>query len=119
MTKEKQLIIQQSDLTNNCPECYNQDLTLTFYQRHSYGKLYHRTTADVTHELRCNKCNSIIYPVKWTEDIERSFNYYQKTVSPARASIRFTALFFILILLLICLVGAGVYWYLQERPFLG
>jgi len=119
MTKEKQIAIQESELTNNCPECFNQDMTLTFYQRHSYGKLYHRITPEVTHELRCNKCNSIIYPVKWTDDIERSVEYYRKMVMPDRASIRFTTLFFVLVLLLICLVGAGVYIYLNGLPSFG
>ena len=114
MIKEKLIVIQEADLTNNCPECYNQDLTLTFYQKHTYGKLYHRTTGEITHEIRCNKCRSIIYPVNWTEDIERSFDYYKKMVTPDRISIRFTTLFYALLLLLISLVGAGIYLYLER-----
>jgi hypothetical protein len=113
MTKEKLVPIQESGLTNNCPECFNQDITLTFYQKHKYGRLYHSTTSEVSHELKCNKCNSVIYPVNWTEDIERSFDYYRKTVKPKRASIRFTTLFFALLLILICLAGAAVYIILQ------
>lgn len=111
--KEKRIAIQEAGLTNNCPECFNQDLTLTFYQKHSYTKLYHRTTPEVTHEIQCNKCHSIIYPVKWTEDIERSFDYYRKLVSPNRASIRFTTLFYALLLILISLVGAAAYFLIQ------
>lgn len=113
MTKEKMIVIQQAELTNNCPECFNQDLTLTFLQRHTFGRLFHRTTSEVSHELRCNKCNSLIYPVKWTDDIERSFEYYRKMVKPNRASIRFTTLFYALLLLLISLVGAIIYIYLE------
>ncbi len=116
MSKEKLISIQEAALTNNCPECFNQDLSLTFFQRHTYGRLFHRTTGDVSHEIRCNKCGSIIYPVKWTEDIERSFDYYRKMVKPEKASVRFSALFFILMLLFICLVGAGVYLYLEGIP---
>ena len=116
MSKDKLILIQQSELTNNCPECFNQDLTLSFYQKHSYGKLYHRTSSDVSHEIRCNKCNSIIYPVNWTDDIERSFSYYTKMVKPNKASLRFTTLFFVAMLLLICLIGAGVYIYLEGMP---
>lgn len=107
------IVIQQAELTNNCPECFNQDLTLTFLQRHTFGRLFHRTTSEVSHELRCNKCNSLIYPVKWTDDIERSFEYYRKMVKPNRASIRFTTLFYALLLLLISLVGAIIYIYLE------
>ncbi len=109
MAKEKLVTIKQAILTNNCPECYNQDLKLSFFQRHRYGKLYHRTTSDVTHQLVCNTCGSTIYPVKWTDDIERSFGYYQKMVVPEKGSLRFTTLFWILMLLLIAVVGAGIY----------
>ncbi len=113
MAKEKLVTIKQAILTNNCPECYNQDLKLSFFQRHRYGKLYHRTTSDVTHQLVCNTCGSTIYPVKWTDDIERSFGYYQKMVVPEKGSLRFTALFWILMLLLIAVVGAGVYFFIE------
>lgn len=109
MAKEKLITIKQANLTNNCPECFNQDLKLSFFQKHRYGKLSHRTTNEVTHQLVCNTCSSTIYPVKWTEDIERTFKYYQKMVVPERTSLRFTTLFWILMLLLIVVVGAVVY----------
>lgn len=113
MAKEELEVIKEADLTNNCPECFNQDMKVTFYQKHKYGKLFHRTTNEVSHQIKCNKCNSIIYPVKWTEDIERTFDYYQKMAVPKRAGIRFNTLFYVVILLLVTLVGAGVYIYLQ------
>ncbi len=109
MTKEKFIVIREADITNNCPECFNQDMTLTFYQKHRYGRLFHRTTSEVTHSLKCNTCKSTIYPVKWTDDIERSFEYYQKMAIPGKSALTFTTLFYILILLLIVVVGAGVY----------
>lgn len=113
MAKEKLEVIKKADLTNNCPECFNQELKLTFYQKHKYGKLFHRTTAEVTHEIKCKKCDSSIYPVKWTEDIERVFDYYQKMAIPERTSLKFTTLFYILILLLIALVAAGIYLFIE------
>ena len=113
MAHEKLEVIKEADLTNNCPECFNQDLKLTFYQKHLYGRLFHRITGEVTNQVKCNKCGSNIYPVKWTDDIERIFEYYQKMVKPEKVSIRFTKLFYILILFLIVLVGAGVYLYLE------
>lgn len=113
MAKEKLIVIKEADITNNCPECFNQNMVLTFYQRHVYGKLFDRTTKDITHQIRCGKCNSIIYPVKWDEGIERIFEYYQKMVTPDKASIRFNTLFYIFMLLLIILVAAGVYLYLE------
>lgn len=113
MSKEKQVVIKEAELTNNCPECFNQDMKLTFYQKHTFGRLFHRITAEVTNEIKCNKCESLIYPVQWTDDIERIFNYYQKMVSPEKASIRYTTLFYILLLVLIALIAAGVYFYLE------
>lgn len=113
MSKEKLEIIKEADITNNCPECFNQELKLTFFQKHIYTKLYHKITGEVTHELKCKTCSSLIYPVKWTDDIERSFNYYQKTVAPEKTATKYTTLFYALILILIALIGGGVYAYLE------
>jgi hypothetical protein len=113
MAKEKLEVIKESVITNNCPECFNQDMTLSFFQKHLYSKFYHRVTPVVEHQIRCNKCQSIIYPVKWTEDIERIFEYYRKTVEPKASKTRFTVFFYVLILLLIALVATGVYLFME------
>ena len=113
MSKEKLVILKEANITNNCPECFNQDMKITFKQKHKYGKLYDRTTSEVTHTIRCNKCDSIIYPVNWTEDIERIFNYYQKMVTPEKSIIRFTPLFYILLVSLLVLIGLGLYLWLS------
>lgn len=109
MAKEKLVVIKEANLTNNCPECFNQDLNLSFFQKHTYGRFFHKTTAVVTNKLVCNKCKSTIYPVSWTEDIERMFNYYQKTVVPEKKSSKPTVFFYVIILLLIVLVAGGIY----------
>lgn len=114
MAKEKLVVIKETDLNNNCPECFNQDLKLTFYQKHTYGRFFHKTTAEVTNKLVCNKCKSNIYPVSWTEDIERMFDYYQKTVTPEAKSSKPTTFFYVVILLLIALVAGGIYVYLNQ-----
>lgn len=112
MAKEKLVTIKEASLSNNCPECFNQDLNLTFFQKHTYGRFFHKTTSEVTNKLVCNKCKSSIYPVSWTEDIERMFNYYQKTVVPEPKSSKPTLFFYVLILLLVALVAGAVYLYL-------
>lgn len=109
MATEKLVLIKEADLTNNCPECFNQDLKLTFYQKHRFGKLFHRVTGEVTNQIICNKCGSDIYPAKWTDDIERIFEYYRKMVQPEKSSLKLKPLFYILVLILIALVGAGIY----------
>ena len=111
MATVKLEVIKEANITNNCPECFNQDLRLSFYQKHSYGKLIHKITNEVTHQLTCNTCNSDIYPVNWTEDIERIFEYYQKMAIPKKKSVKYTSLFYFLVLSMLVLIGAGVYVY--------
>lgn len=105
--------IREAPLTNNCPECFGQDLTLSFYQKHLHGPFYHRITSEIKQELKCNTCGTLLYPVTWTGDIERSVEYYQKAVTPEPPGIRFRPLLFVIILLGIALAGALVYLYLQ------
>lgn len=108
MATEKLVVIKEAALSNNCPMCFNQDLNLTFYQKHNYSRLFHKTTSELSHKLVCNTCHSTIYPVSWTEDIERMFHYYQKMAIPTKKSYQPTLLFFILILIILALV-AGLY----------
>ena len=112
MAKEKLLVIKEAELTNNCPECFNQDLKLTFYQKHTYGAFAHKITSEITHKIICNICKSDIYPAKWTDDIERLFNYYQKTVHPEKSTLKFTTLFYASIIVILGL-GITTYLYLQ------
>ncbi|MEJ2162529.1 MAG: hypothetical protein P8X60_04210 [Robiginitalea sp.] len=109
MAKKEHRTIKVAPLTNNCPECFNQDLTLTFSQKHIHTPIYHKVTSELSRELKCNTCQTVIYPVSWTEDIERSVSYYQKAVQPDRSTIRFRPLFFILLLLGILCVGVLTY----------
>jgi hypothetical protein len=113
MATEKLVVIKEMELSNNCPECFNQDLKLTFYQKHRFSKLFHKTTSEVTNQILCNKCGSDIYPAKWTDDIERIFNYYQKMAVPEKSSLKFTPLFYVLILVVLALIGTAVYLYLE------
>ena len=111
MAREQQIVIKESILKNNCPECFNQELKLTFYQKHLISRFYHKTTNEVSQELRCNKCESLIYPVQWTNDIERSFEYFQKMITPKPRSLQFTKLTFALLGLLVVLIGSLYYLY--------
>lgn len=112
MAKGKLVVISKADLTNNCPECFNQELTLTFYQKHAYTKLYHKITTEVTQDITCKKCNSTIYPINWTNDIERVFEYYKKALTPEKKSLKFTPVFYGFLLFIIILIGIVIYFYL-------
>ncbi|MGF1559490.1 MAG: hypothetical protein ACFCUL_10420 [Flavobacteriaceae bacterium] len=109
MAKEKLVLIKEANLANNCPECFHQGLTLLFYQKHRYGKLFHSVTGEISNQIRCNKCGSDVYPSKWTDDIERIFEYYQKMVSPEKTSLKFNTLFYVLMLVITALVAAIVF----------
>lgn len=116
MAEEKLIKIKEAELTNNCPECFNQDMTLSFYQKHLSSPLYHRITKQISHQLVCNTCKSTIYPVNWTEDIERIFDYYQKMLQPEPKSTRYTLLFYLLFLIPISL--CAVIWYLYHAEII-
>ena len=113
MAKETQQAIKDAEITNNCPECFNQELKLTFYQKHVSNAFYHKTTGEVTHEIKCKKCYTLIYPVNWTPDIERVFEYYKKMAEPDKKATKFTPLFYVLILLFLAMIAGGVYLYLE------
>ena len=111
MAREQQIVIKESILKNNCPECFNQELKLTFYQKHLISRFYRKTTNEVSQEIRCIKCESLIYPVQWTNDIERSFDYFQKMITPKPRSLRFSKLTYGLLLLLVVLIVSLYYLY--------
>ncbi|WP_298340099.1 hypothetical protein [uncultured Algibacter sp.] len=84
---EKLIDAKEVALKNNCPECYdNSGLRLTFRQKIKDTKFYKSITSEISHEIICLKCNSIIYPVQWTDDIDRVFEYQKKAFTPKKAS---------------------------------
>ncbi|WP_276388703.1 hypothetical protein [Eudoraea chungangensis] len=109
MSEEKLIKIKEAEITNNCPECFNQDMTLSFFQKHLYTTFYHKITNDISHQLLCNTCNSLIYPVNWTEDIERIFEYYQKMLSPEPKKTVYSWVFYLLLFIPIVLIGILAY----------
>lgn len=113
MSKEKQVIIKQADLTNNCPECFNKNMSLTFYQKYTFGPFIHRITSEVTRTLVCNTCKSTIYPVAWTDEIERAVAYFEKLVEPKKARIKVTYIFVIMLIFLLSFITMLIYAYLE------
>ncbi|MCX2681086.1 hypothetical protein OOZ15_14130 [Galbibacter sp. EGI 63066] len=109
--KTKQKEIKQASLTNNCPECFsNEGLLLTFYQKHIEGLLFKRATSQISDIIVCNNCNTTIYPVRWTDDIERVREFYQKTVEKPRTYFRLTG-WGVLGLLIIFLIAVSIFMY--------
>ena len=108
--EEKFITIKEVVLNNNCPECYNNSgLHLTFKQKFVETKFYKSITKENTHQLECHNCNTSIYPISWTEDIERVFNYHQKAFTPKKPSTKLkkSAWFLIIGALILILVLVG------------
>src|SRR5690606_28195627 len=107
--KENLIEIKQAILANNCPECYaNDTLSLTFYQKNIKSAFLKRTTDEISNSIICQKCNSTIYPVQWTEDIERVYDFYFKSLEPEKPSFKLTGLSKWLITIAILIVAATI-----------
>lgn len=99
MKKEKLVVAKKVALKNNCPECFSTEgLELTFKQKFVETTFYKSITTDISNEIKCHKCNCIIYPERWTDDIERVFEYQQKAFTPKPASKYFKKLFWIILI---------------------
>lgn len=97
---EKLITVKEVSLNNNCPECFSKEgLQLTFKQKFIETSFSKSITQDITTEMHCNVCDTAIYPQRWTEDIERIYDYQLKAFSPKKASRKFKRLFWILVVL--------------------
>ena len=104
---EKLVTIKEVVLKNNCPECFSKEgLRLTFKQKIIDTRFYKSITSQIHHEIDCEKCHTIIYPVKWTDDIERVFEYQKKAFVPKKTStyLKKTAWIAIILTIIIAIV---------------
>ncbi|MDO6595529.1 hypothetical protein Q4512_01310 [Oceanihabitans sp. 2_MG-2023] len=106
---KKWITIKEVTLNNNCPECYNTNgLQLTFKQKFIENSLYRSITNETTQAIYCKTCNTAIFPVMWTEDIERVFAYQQKAFTPKKASIKLKKKAWLFITLFSVLILCGI-----------
>lgn len=102
----------EAKLKNNCPECYSTDgLTLSFAQKHQENKFFDRSSNEVQSTMLCTKCGTTIYPARWTEDIERVYEYNRKLAIPPKPYLKVKTLSIIL-LIAVVLVGAAAAYFL-------
>ena len=113
---EKLVTIKTVSLNNNCPECYNKEgLELTFKQKFKETPFVKLMTKEVVKELSCKNCNTIIYPARWDDDIDRVVDYHKKAFKPKPSSYKLKRLTWVLfivfdfIILLIILYSLGVF----------
>ncbi|MFV9549811.1 hypothetical protein [Algibacter sp. PT7-4] len=110
MMSEKLIDVKDVALKNNCPECYsNNGLRLTFKQKIKDTKFYKSITPKISYEITCKTCNSIIYPVQWTDDIDRVFEYHKKAFIPKKTSTYIKKISWVIIALGVVVIAIMVF----------
>ena len=104
--------LHKATLKSNCPDCYaTNSLELSFTQSEKENNFYSKVSKELQERLFCTNCNQVIYPVKWTKDIELVHEYHKKQVQPKSASIRLKPMLYLIILFDALLVGALIYYF--------
>jgi hypothetical protein len=107
-------VLHSAKLNNNCPECYgNNGLQISFVQQEIENRFYNKASKHITSTLYCYNCKTTIYPVNWTEDIERVCQYQKKQVVQRDTQIRLKSTSYIGVSLL--LGGTVVLIYLASK----
>ncbi len=118
---EKLIDVKDVALKNNCPECFSKDgLRLIFKQKIRETKFYKSITSEISHEMTCKTCNSIIYPEQWTDDIDLVFEYQKKAFTPKKASTYLKKPYWIVIatfVILVALILFLVFFLNLQLPF--
>ena len=87
MATSKFFTLKEARLSNNCPECYSNDgLEITFKQKLTENLFCKTITKDIIHELKCFNCNTTIFPIRWTDDIEGCLLYTSPSPRDKRQS---------------------------------
>ena len=103
--EDKFFTVKEVALNNHCPECYSTDgLQIVFKQKFVETPFYKAISKDVKHQMNCNTCNTEIFPVRWTDDIERVFEYQQRAFVAKPATLKLKKLSWILLIAAIVLV---------------
>lgn len=104
--------LHEAKVNNNCPECFSTEgLKFTFSQEEVENKFYSKANSEITTTLTCKTCHEIIYPVNWTEDIERVHNYQKKLAKPRSSVLKLKPIAYFLILLDALLIGWAIYYF--------
>jgi hypothetical protein len=104
-------ILHTAKINNNCPECYSTDgLEFIFSQEEVENKLYSKANKEVIEILHCQTCDQDIYPVNWTLDIERVYDYHRKVAKPKSSGIKLKPLAYLLILTDALIIAAIIYY---------
>lgn len=107
-------VFQEATLSSNCPECYaNNSLLFTVFQKEINNPWYFKRTPELSEQIVCQKCETEIYPVRYTEDIERVKAFYLKSMGTPETRFKMKGLSYLLIVLILA-AAAGSYLFLQQ-----
>ena len=96
--------LKEVQLNNNCPECFSSDgLQLTYKQKFIETIFYKAISNETAIQMHCNKCNTEIFPVRWTKDIESVIAYQNRALEPKPKSIKLKSLTWFLIVFVLIL----------------
>lgn len=111
------ILLKEVQLQNNCPVCFSQDgLRIRFHQKYVQNLFFKKVTQEVTNSMDCQKCHSEIYPVQWTEDIERVHAYYTKLVKPKKSSFKLTKLAYLILVVELVIVVLAYLYFTDKLP---
>ncbi|MBU2928050.1 hypothetical protein [Winogradskyella psychrotolerans] len=115
MNSSRFFTLKEARIGNNCPECYSNDsLELTFKQKLIETKLYKAITDETLCELLCLNCEEQIFPIRWTDDIERVVDYHKRGLKTKPKSTKLKPIAFglvifgVMILIAIVLFALGI-----------
>jgi len=109
MDSQQYFTLKEVKLNNNCPECYsNEGLELTFKQKFVENAFYKAITQDIINDMYCNTCNTAIFPVRWTNDIEQVVAYQKRAVQVKPNSVKLKQLTWFVIIASTVLVSGVV-----------
>lgn len=111
---DKYFTIKEVTLNNHCPECYSKDgLQLTFKQKFVESAFYKAISSDTALNLNCNTCNTEIFPVRWTDDIEQVVQYQQRAAVPKSPTFKLKQLTWILLIIaIVIIVGLNIFLFM-------
>ncbi|MBF8148855.1 hypothetical protein ITJ86_03040 [Winogradskyella sp. F6397] len=115
MDSSRFFTLKEARIGNNCPECYSNDsLEITFKQKLIETKLYKAITDETNCQLRCLNCEVQIFPIRWTDDIERVVDYHNRGLKMKQKSTKLKPMAWallissVVVLLVIVLFALGI-----------